>query len=406
MKPKISKAEKEKILSCYYSNNMEVKELAAQYGISRQTIYNWTKGKRRPSIIVPATARPAPNWSDVHILKMQLEREKRIREILQCADITMNSSIKAKLKAMEELYKEDPVKYNIHILCDAFGVSRRLFYGHVRYNKRDSAWFKTRIPELKECIRDIFNESEQRFGADKITVIMKERGLHVSAAMVRRLMREMSLHSIRTGAKRRWRLEIRNPVDRVKQQFNPPRPNEIWVSDVTEWHVKKTTFFICAIIDLYSRRVVAYKTSRRNSTHLVKLTLKDALIQRKPKPGLILHSDRGTAYRSFGLIAYASENGITLSYSRSGKPYDNSVSEAFFKTLKAEELYRRKYRSARDFIKSLDDYIDFYNTKRPHEAVRMMTPADKERRYDTERKKKTVNRSLHKGVRVEHLFRQ
>lgn len=212
-------------------------------------------------------------------------------------------------------------------------------------------------------------------------------------------MREMGLHSIRTGAKRRWRLEIRNPVDRVKQHFNPPRPNEIWVSDVTEWHVKKYTFFICAIIDLYSRRVVAYRTSRQNSTHLVKLTLKDALTQRNPKPELILHSDRGTAYRSFALIAYTNENGITLSYSRSGKPYDNSVSEAFFKTLKAEELYRRKYKSARDFIKSLDDYIDFYNTKRPHEAIRMMTPADKERCYDTERKK-AVNRSLHEGVRV------
>ena len=399
MKPKFSKAEKEEIQSRYYSNNTEVKALAAQYGISRQTIYNWTKGKRRPSIIVPTTTRPAPNWRDVRILKMQLEREKRIREILQLANVTQNSNTKAKLNAMEEFYSEDPVKYNIHILCDAFGVSRRIFYGHVKYNKRDAAWFKTRIPALKECIRHIFNESEQRFGADKITVIMKKGDLHVSVAMVRRLMREMGLHSIRTGAKRRWRLEIRNPVDRVNQHFNPPRPNEIWVSDVTEWHVKKYTFFICAIIDLYSRRVVAYRTSRRNSTHLVKLTLKDALTQRNPKPGLILHSDRGTAYRSFALIAYTNENGITLSYSRSGKPYDNSVSEAFFKTLKAEELYRRKYKSARDFIKSLDDYIDFYNTKRPHEAIRMMTPADKERCYDTERKK-AVNRSLHEGVRV------
>ena len=405
MKPKFSKAEKEKILSHYYSNNTEVKVLAAQYGISRQTIYNWTKGKRRPSIIVPATTRPAPNWRDVRILKMQLEREKRIRKILQCANAALNSSINARLNAMEGLYKEDPVKYNIHILCDAFGVTRRLFYGHIKYNKRDNAWFKTRIPALKKCIRDIFNESEQRFGADKITVIMKERGLHVSVTIVRRLMREMRLHSIRTGAKRRWRLEIRNPVDRVKQQFNPQRPNEIWVSDVTEWHVKKNTFFICTIIDLYSRRVVAYKTSRRNSTHLVKLTLKDALTQRNPKPGLIFHSDRGSAYRSFAFIAYADENGITLSYSRSGKPYDNSICEAFFKTLKTEELYRRKYKSARDFIKSLADYIYFYNAKRPHEAIRMMTPAEKERRYEAERKK-TVNRSLHKGVRVEHLFRQ
>ena len=132
-----------KILSHYYSNNTEDKVLAAQYGISRQTIYNWTKGKRRPSIIVPATTRPAPNWRDVRILKMQLEREKRIRKILQCANAALNSSINARLNAMEGLYKEDPVKYNIHILCDAFGVTRRLFYGHIKYNKRDNAWFKT-----------------------------------------------------------------------------------------------------------------------------------------------------------------------------------------------------------------------------------------------------------------------
>ncbi|MBR4653186.1 MAG: IS3 family transposase [Kiritimatiellae bacterium] len=145
-------------------------------------------------------------------MKMQLEREKRIRKILQCANAALNSSINARLYATEGLYKEDPVKYNIHILCDAFGVTRRLFYGHIKYNKRDNAWFKTRIPALKKCIRDIFNESEQRFGADKITVIMKERGLHVSVTIVRRLMREMRLHSIRTGAKRRWRLEIRNPA--------------------------------------------------------------------------------------------------------------------------------------------------------------------------------------------------
>ena len=176
MKPKFSKAEKEKILSHYYSNNTEVKVLAAQYGISRQTIYNWTKGKRRPSIIVPATTRPAPNWRDVHILKMQLEREKRIRKILQCANVALNSSINTRLNAMEELYKEDPVKYNIHILCDAFGVTRRLFYGHIKYNKRDNAWFKTRIPALKKCMRDIFNESEQRFGAERKKTV--SRSLH------------------------------------------------------------------------------------------------------------------------------------------------------------------------------------------------------------------------------------
>ena len=77
---------------------------------------------------------------------------------------------------MEELYKEDPVKYNIHILCDAFGVTRRLFYGHIKYNKRDNAWFKTRIPALKKCMRDIFNESEQRFGAERKKTV--SRSLH------------------------------------------------------------------------------------------------------------------------------------------------------------------------------------------------------------------------------------
>ena len=116
-----------------------------------------------------------------------------------------------------------------------------------------SAIAKSDCPVL---LRNVTPSLVVYFQFSPIVVIMKERGLHVSVAIVRRLMREMRLHSIRTGAKRRWRLEIRNPVDRVKQQFNPQRPNEVWVSDVTEWHVKKNSFFICTIIDLYSRRVV------------------------------------------------------------------------------------------------------------------------------------------------------
>jgi len=127
--------------------------------------------------------------------------------------------------------------------------------------------------------------------------------------------------------------------------------------------------------------VVGYKTSFRNSTNLVKATFALAYKSRNPASGLIFHTDRGSNYRSYTFVSHLKSLGIVQSFSRIRVPYDNSVVESFFASFKREELYRRKYRSEKEFFAAIDEYIDFYNTKRPHANNKYKTPLSKENDY-------------------------
>lgn len=101
----------------------------------------------------------------------------------------------------------------------------------------------------------------------------------------------------------------------------------------------------------------------------------------KQKPGLIFHTDQGANYRSRSFSDYLNLRAVTQSFSKPGIPYDNSVMETFFASMKQEELYRYNYRSEREFRAAVDRYIDFYNTKRPHKTLHYKTPAQKEENY-------------------------
>ena len=161
----------------------------------------------------------------------------------------------------------------------------------------------------------------------------------------------------------------------LNQQFNPKSPNEEWVSDVTYFKLKGKLFYICVILDLYSRKIISLTVSKRNSTWLTKSTLATAYKTRTPDVSkLIFHSDQGSNYTANAFIEYAHSLGIKQSFSRKAMPYDNSVCESFFNILKREELYRTNYRSEKNFKNSLTKYVDFYNQKRPHSFLNYRTP--------------------------------
>ncbi len=304
-----------------------------------------------------------------------------MNNILRKANVSPSAKLRDKLEEMARLHAEDKTAYPIKSLCAAMQVSRGAFYGYTRYGKHGRAWFDIHIAEIERAVVTVFNEMEQRFGAEKLTAKLKERGYHTCRATVQKIMKRLGLRSIRDGAKRQWRLEHRSPKDRVHRQFNPKSPNAVWVSDVTEWEYKRTKYYICVVIDLFSRRVVAHRIGLRNSTHLVKLTFTEAWNSRNPSPGLVYHSDRGPNFRSFGLGKLLMELGVLESFSRPHTPYDNSVNEAFFKNLKTEELYRRRYSSAKEFKDAVSRYVKFYNEERPHQAIRQRTPARMEEMY-------------------------
>lgn len=311
------------------------------------------------------------------MLKNKNKRLQGIIEILKKVNCNANSPLKIKLYELEKLYGE----YSVHMLCDALDVSRGTFYNHILRNKRDNNWYEKRKEEFRVKIREIYDINNQIFGAKKITAILKNQGYRISEGTVRNLMQDMGLISIRQEAKDLYDKEKQKYKNYLNQEFKTNRPNQVWVSDVTYFNTLGKAFYICVIIDLYARKVDGYKIGKNNSTQLVKSTFKMAYEERKPGKHLIFHTDRGSNYRSKAICTYLKSLSVTQSYSRAHIPYDNSVMESFFASMKREELYRRKYRSENEFRTAVYNYMTFYNENRPHAKNKYKTPLDKEQEY-------------------------
>ena len=190
-------------------------------------------------------------------------------------------------------------------------------------NKRENAWFEKRREEYCQLIRDVFDEYQQVLGAEKIQTILVQRGHQVSKEYVSRLMSEMGLRSVRMTAKKEY-LKLREPERKknfLQQQFTADQPNQRWVSDVSCFKIGDHYLYVCVIIDLFSRKVIAYKISKKNSTQLITAAFKIAYEERNPPTALIFHSDRGAQYTSHRFQQLLHEHKVQQSFSRPGEPY-------------------------------------------------------------------------------------
>lgn len=368
-----TKEERQETIDRFISGESAV-DILADTGIPKSTFYNWLHIYQEEK---KTLNKRTVNIRNFHLLENKVVRLENIIEILKSANCTPKSPLKQKLCAAEQFYG----KYSVHVICDAFDIPRGTFYNHILRNKKDNTWYAKRKEELRLQIQEIYDESNQIFGAAKIAAVMRDQGVKVSDEMVRTLMRDMGLVSIRQSAKKLYDDESRKYKNYLNQEFDVSNPNEVWVSDVTYFKHGKNAYYICAIIDLFSRMVVGYKVGKTNSTQLVKSAFRIAYKKRQPNSNLIFHTDRGGNYRSKTMNDYLQSLNITHSFSRAYVPYDNSVMESFFSSFKREELYRTKYRSEADFYKAVDNYIDFYNTKRPHKKLQYKTPQQKEEEY-------------------------
>lgn len=372
MKQQYTKEQMQQCIAAYQSGR-SVTDLVKDFAIPRSTIYHWLKQEEIASAPLPTEV----SLRNYQVLEQKVERMAGIIEILKTVDCNVKSPLQDKLDNLERLYGQ----YSVHMLCEALEVPRGTFYNHIFRNKRDNTCYAKRKEELRIQIQQIYADNRQIFGAQKITAILKERGIRVSERMVGQLMRDIGLASIRMDSKSNYDKEQRIYKNHLNQQFNPTRPDEIWVSDVTYFRFNNKNFYICVIIDLFARRVIAYRVGKKNSTHLVKGTFKLAYEDRKPKNDLTFHTDRGSNYRSHTFCSYLASLHVTQSFSRAHVPYDNSVVESFFSNLKREELYRTKYRSENEFRTAIDNYIIFYNERRPHARNSYKTPTKKEEEY-------------------------
>lgn len=224
-----------------------------------------------------------------------------------------------------------------------------------------------------------------RLGAYKIQYLLRcDYCINISIGRVYRLMNSLHLPRISTRKppKSKYIQPLLDTNNVLKQKFIQSAPNLVWCSDITYLRVQNRFYFLCVIIDLYSRKVIAYKLSSKADANLVIDTFMEAFAKRGYPQGLMFHSDRGVQYTSLAFRKVLDNCHVVQSFSKKGHPYDNAVAECFFKYLKLEETNRRFFKNFEELRLSVFSYIDgYYNSKRPHSFLGLLTPNQFEQKF-------------------------
>jgi len=274
-------------------------------------------------------------------------------------------------------------------MCELAKVSRPGFY---RFVPRPAG--PDPDLELRDTLQRIALEFPS-YGWPRMTAELRRRGGAVNHKRVYRLMREDNLLCLR---KRKFVLTTDS------QHGLPVYPNlvptleltgldQLWVADLTYIRLALEFVYLAVILDAFSRRVIGWALDRSLEAALTLEALHMALAERRPRPGLVHHSDRGVQYASREYTQLLSNYHIQISMSRTGNPWDNAACESFIKTLKYEEVYRTEYRDLTDAQASIGAFLEkVYNQKRLHSALGYVPPVEFERGWKSQKTKEAATR--------------
>lgn len=262
------------------------------------------------------------------------------------------------------------------VMCRLMGINRYSYYSYLRRQRN-----RPQDPDkqaMLEWIKKIAESSRYSYGARRIKNSLKALGYPVGIRKTKRLMKEASIfvryrkkYKVTTDSKHNQPL-FENVLNR---QFCTTEPDRAYASDITYINTKEGWLYLAVVVDLFSRRVVGWSMSSRMKAGLVCDALKMALWQRKPKRGLIVHSDRGSQYASHEYRKLLNFHGCVGSMSRKGNCWDNAVAESFFGSLKQEEVQWQNYQTRYEAQQDILNYIAmFYNSYRLHSYLGYMSP--------------------------------
>jgi putative transposase len=256
-------------------------------------------------------------------------------------------------------------------MCEVAGFSRAGYYRFLDPEKPAPADM-----DLRDEIQKIALEWPS-YGSRRIKRELKERGWDVNRKRVQRLMREDNLLCV---AKRKF-VVTTDSAHGLKTFPNLAGSmiltgvDQLWVADITYIRLEEEFVYLAVILDAYSRRVIGWHLDDGLDDSLTLAALRMALAQRVVRPGLVHHSDRGVQYASGDYTDLLKANGIDISMSRKGNPWDNAACESFMKTLKCEEVYRTEYRNLIDARGRIGKFLEeVYNEKRLHSALDYRSP--------------------------------
>jgi transposase InsO family protein len=260
-------------------------------------------------------------------------------------------------------------------MCQVLDVSRAGYYAWLR---RPSSRRSQENQSLVNQIRVIHAESRKTYGAPRVHKALGNDGIHIGYNRVVRLMR---LNHILGKQKKRFRVTTNSkhpfPVaaNLLNRNFAVSQPDRFWVSDITYIWSREGWLFLAVTIDLFSRKVVGWSMDSRMPWGLVARAFNMALESRKPGPGLVHHSDRGSQYACDDYQGLLKRTNAVCSMSRKGNCWDNAVAESFFHTLKTELVNGEDYHTRYEAKRSIFEYIEvFYNRRRLHSTLGYLSP--------------------------------
>jgi len=267
-------------------------------------------------------------------------------------------------------------RYPLVSLCGALSVSVNGY----RAWKSGGTPIRKRLTDtqLLTVIRTVHAQVKGAYGSPRMTREIRDRGYPAGKARVERLMRA---HGIRARHKRRYRVTTDSkhklPVaaNVLNREFTPAEPNQVFSADITYIWTDEGWLYLAVVLDLFNREVVGWSIKPRMSADLVSDALTMAWFRRRPAPGALFHSDRGSQYASHEFQRRLTAYGMRSSMSRKGNCWDNAPTESFFSSLKNERVHATRYLTHQEAKADLFEYIEvFYNRRRRHSSLGLVSP--------------------------------
>jgi putative transposase len=266
--------------------------------------------------------------------------------------------------------------YALTEMCAALGISISGYRAWKRGGTPDRKWLTD--AQMLAVIRAIHAELKGAYGSPRMVRELRLRGFAAGKERVERLMRE---NGIRARHKRRYKVTTDSkhglPVaeNLLDRNFTPTAPNQVWTSDITSLWTDEGWLYLAIVLDLFNREVIGWSLKPRMTADIVTDALSMAWFRRRPAPGVMHHSDRGSQYASHAFANKLKEYGMTCSMSRKGNCWDNAPTESWFNSFKNERVHGMRY-ATHDEMKAVSfEYIEvFYNRKRQHSTLGYRSP--------------------------------
>jgi transposase InsO family protein len=270
-------------------------------------------------------------------------------------------------------HRED---FPVRLMCRVLDVSSSGFYDWLERPESPRA---VENRALVAKIQAIHGDSRRTYGSPRVHASLQDAGYRIGRNRVARLMRD---NAIRARTKRKFRVTTDSRHDhpvapnRLDRQFEVAAPNTVWVADISYIPTREGWLYLAVVLDLFSRQVVGWAMDQQMPQELTLAALDMAIQRRRPLPGCMHHSDRGSQYAAGDYQKQLAKYGMVCSMSRKGNCWDNAPMESFFHSLKTEQVHHCDYQTRDEARRDIFEYIEvFYNRQRRHSTLGYLSPA-------------------------------